>query len=296
MTIFGVLGPSGTFSEFALQSWFERQTPMHGNNLPQYVLKDSISSVFYSLHHGECEKILVPVENSINGKVETTLDHLLSLHTNCIESEFTVPIQHALLGKSKLDLDNVKFVLSHYQALGQCHDFLSLHLPSAIQVAAESSASAASYLVSNDVNRMSGLPNEANIDNAVIIGRESLAALYGLKVIKPNVNDNPNNITRFWIIGNENKSISGNDKTSLVFTTPNKPGALHEILGVFSKNNINLISIASRPSKKKLGEYLFYVDLEGHQQDLVLRRVLSLVKSNSEFYRLFGSFPMEVKG
>jgi prephenate dehydratase len=295
MTIFGALGPSGTFSEFALQFWFKRQGLAQGNNSPQYILKDSISAVFHSLHHGECSKILVPVENSINGKVETTLDHLLSLNTNCIESEFTVPIQHALLGNPKLVLDEVKFVLSHYQALGQCHAFLSLHLPSAIQVATESSASAASYLVSNDANGMSGVPNEANIDNTVIIGRESLASLYGLKVIAQRVNDNPNNITRFWVIGDENKSISGNDKTSLVFTTPNSPGALHDILGIFSKNNINLISIASRPSKKKLGEYFFYVDLEGHQDNPVLQTALSFVKSKSEFYKLFGSFPMEVK-
>jgi prephenate dehydratase len=288
MTKIGTLGPAGTFSEVALNTFILR---FGGCDSDKYLF-NSISSVFDSLCSGKMDKVVVPIENTINGKVESTLDELLLLEDYTIELEFTLPIKHCLFGKSPQVIDSVSYILSHYQPLGQCKRYISTHFPNAYQIVTGSTAEAARFLDSEGTVTLPGVPSECTPDNTVVIGSDCLLSVYDLTMLADSINDIQNNVTRFVVIGVNSTVITGKDKTSLVFTTQNNPGALYEMLGIFAQNNINLLSISSRPSKKQLGEYLFYVDVEGHCDELGLRDVFSTVERQSEFYKFLGSFPV----
>jgi len=288
MSKIGALGPSGTFSEFALQTLLSHTDYEYSHS----VLFNSIACVFESLTIGKVDKIVVPIENTINGKVESTLDELLRLNAYHIEFEFIVPISHCLLGKSLTVMDSVSYILSHYQPLGQCQNYLLKQFPEATHIVTESSAFAAEFLSSGQRDKFVTLPYGCSSDNTVVIGSQSLASLYNLSVLDADINDVSNNFTRFLVIGNQLTELTGNDKTSLVFTTPNHSGALYEILGIFADADINLLSIASRPSKKKLGEYLFYVDVSGHRDEDQLKTVLLAVEQKASFYKFLGSFSL----
>mgnify|MGYP001177513863 FL=1 len=284
----GTLGPAGTFSETALYLFIDQLSSKV--NVSGVRLLSSISGLFGALRSGDVQKIVVPIENTLNGKVEHTLDALLGLETHYIESEFTIPITHCLFGKSGVERDLVNYVLSHYQPLGQCKEYLTTHFPKAYQIVTQSTAEAAAFLCRGLF--LSAIPDDCTPENTVVIGSKRLALEYPVMLLEENINDSAHNHTRFIVIGENSIASTGIDKTALVFTTDNTPGALHQILGLFSEQDINLLSIASRPSKKQLGEYLFYVDVEGHCMDESLQRVLLNVKNIAVFYKLLGSFPV----
>ena len=201
-----------------------------------------------------------------------------------------MPITHCILGKTNSVISNTKFILSHYQALGQCKSYITKHFPNATQIVTNSTAEAAHFLQDKNNTPLIRVPDECKSSNTIIIGNKVLAEMYNLKILKLNINDIENNMTRFIIIGKKNQKISGKDKTSLIFTTENKPGALNNVLNTFANYNINLLSISSRPSKKKMGEYLFYVDINGHQLDNKLSHVLTKIEKIVNFYKVLGSF------
>ncbi len=290
MMKFGTLGPAGTFSELALNQYLID----FNYKKSEIVLFHSIESVFAALKMNKVDKILVPVENTINGKVETTLDELLRLNSFCIEFELTTPISHCLLAYSDDVITSVSYILSHYQPLRQCQKYLLKYFPNASQVVTKSSALAAELLSEHqfEQKKIEVLPYACSAKNTVVVGNKSLASIYNLKILAKNINDITNNFTRFFVIGDQHAQITGNDKTSLIFTTSNNAGALYEILGVFADNSINLLSISSRPSKKKLGEYLFYVDVNGHKNEDVLNNVLLEVQDKALFYKLIGSYSL----
>jgi prephenate dehydratase len=222
---------------------------------------------------------ILPIENSVEGAVRPTIDNLIRTKNENIKilSEFVMLIKHCLLSRTT-EFYSITGLISHPQAIAQCQNFihneLSKHL-TIIEVA--STAEAARSL------------QDYNLTYAAI-GSEKTAELYNLNILKNNIGDDPDNKTRFALIGDLDTVKTDNDITTLAFSTENKPGALLEILQIFHDYEINLSYIDSRPSKTKFGEYTFFVDFDGHISDVKINRVLAEVKNHTHYYRLVGSY------
>jgi prephenate dehydratase len=197
--------------------------------------------------------------------------------TFCIESEIVLNIKQNLLGSGKLS--DVKMVYSRSEALNQCRKFLEKHH---LQTQAMDSTSAAVRFVAEKAR-----------DNFKLaaIGTKRAAEIYKLPIIAKNIGDNENNKTRFIVLGRKMSKITGKDKTSLIFGTRNKPGTLLRALEVFDALIINMTTIHSRPSKTKLGEYIFFIDIEGHQEDPRIKIALDILKNKVSFLKILGSYP-----
>ncbi len=263
----GFLGPVGTFTEEA--------AALVGNNLVAF---DTILQVLDAVEKNEVDVGVVPIENSIEGPVGITLDLLVHDYDLKIKREIIIPVSHNLLINPKTNINNIEFVNSHMQALSQCRNFIeSLN----VVVNATPSTSAAAEMVKGN-------------NNSAAIGTKRAAEIYGLKIVETDIQDYKNNVTRFVVISKKDHGQTGNDKTSIVFSiVEDKPGGLYEILGLFADNNINLTKIESRPSKEKLGNYLFFVDLEGHRTDELIRYILNIIRSKVGYIKVLGSYPKE---
>jgi len=275
----GYLGPEGTYSHAALVGYLTQQ-----KRAAELVPFSSFPLLFEGYKKGACEQFILPLENSIEGPVAVNLDLLFSMSTCFVFSEIIYPISHCLMVSQAWDgsvediKKNITTILSYTQPLAQCRQYLLDHF-STIKTEVTGSTSQAAQLIQNSVGM-------------ACIGSESLADLYQLKVIDTEVNDYSDNATRFVMIGAKDAQPSGSDKTSIVFSAlKDKPGSLVEILNMFSAENINLTKIESRPSKVALGEYIFYVDCEGHRLEDPLKTVLQKVEQNSAIYRCLGSYP-----
>lgn len=201
-------------------------------------------------------------------------DSLLSI---C--GEVIVPINHYLMAHEEIDLSSVTTVYSHPQSLGQCRQFLLNNLPQADLVASLSNAKAVEEMLS--ANR-----------GAAAISSERSANLYGATVLKKNVEDNPNNETRFVVLSNNDHEMTSDDKTSLCFEFDgDSPGILSESLTEFASRNINLVKIESRPNKRRLGRYVFLVDIDGHRKTLEVKEALDALASKVSMLKIFGSYP-----
>ncbi|MBZ2164856.1 prephenate dehydratase [Methanobacterium spitsbergense] len=263
----GFLGPVGTFTEEA--------AALVGNNLVAF---DTILQVLDAVEENEVDVGVVPIENSIEGPVGITLDLLVHDYDLKIKREIIISISHNLLINPKTNINNIKLVNSHMQALSQCRNFIeSLN----VVVNATPSTSAAAEMVKGN-------------NNSAAIGTKRAAEIYGLKIVETDIQDYKNNVTRFVVISKKDHRQTGNDKTSIVFSiVEDKPGGLYEILGLFADNNINLTKIESRPSKEKLGNYIFFVDLEGHRTDELIRYILNIIRSKVGYIKVLGSYPKE---
>lgn len=247
---------------------------MLSNNL---LTCDSINHVMDAVISGKCSKGVVPIENSIEGSVNITLDLLVHSYDLLIEKEIIFPINHNLLAPKGVQLEDITDVFSHPQALAQCHNYLIKHNIKPHQTL---STAAASKKISN-------------IEHSASIGTLKSAELYGLNVLEKNIQDVDNNETRFVVISNHDSRPSSNDKTSIVFSLyDDKPGGLYEILSIFANNHINLSKIESRPSKQGLGKYIFFIDLYGHRKNDKICRVLDKVSKNTSFFKVLGSYPV----
>lgn len=225
---------------------------------------------------------VIPVENSIEGIVRESIDNLIRTKSQInVFQEVVLPISHCLISKSG-DISKVKKIVSHPQALAQCQNYLfntfgkesfDIEL-----VKATSTSEAVRSLIHLD-------------DSYASIGNILAARLYGMKVISEDINDEKDNKTRFVCIGRDIPAASGNDKTSLAFSTPNKAGALVDILKIFKEHDINLSYIDSRPSRKSLGEYTFLVDFDGHINDEISQKAVEKIKPLTSFFRFIGSYP-----
>ena len=262
----GTLGPEGSFSEKASKQW---------NSKAELQYYEDISDTVDALLKGEVDYSIVPVENSIEGSITLTLD-LLMEHQLQITGEVIVQINHHLLSKGSYK--DIKIIMSIPQALSQCRKFIKKNFRD-IEVRSSLSTSHAAKLASESK------------DIAAIASRES-AQKYGLDILAENIQDVNENYTRFIVIGKSTPPASGNDKTSIIiYLEKNRPGALYEILSEFANKVIDLTKIESRPTKKLLGDYLFYIDLKGHIGDGIIKETLDKVKGKVGMLKILGSYP-----
>ena len=269
------LGPRGTFSEVAALLYGERAGL--GDELVAF---SSIPALTAAVETGLATDAVLPIENSIEGSVSTTLDLLIHETMLKIRAEVVVPVRHFLVTAPGATLADVKLVLSHPQALGQCRRFLERCLPKAEQVAALSTAGAV-----EEVARSGDLTRAA-------IGPARAAELYDGAILARDIQDVRSNVTRFIALGKEDAPRSGDDKTSFAFTLKaNVPGALHAVLADLADERIQMTKIESRPTKAWIGNYVFLIDCEGHREDPAIARALEGVKERCDAFQVFGSYP-----
>ncbi len=261
------LGPQGTFSEAAVIKRFGQAC--HG------VPCASIDEVFRKVESGEANYGVVPVENSTEGAVGRTLDLLMQSPLRLC-GEVLLAVHQCLLSQDK-DLSAIKRVYSHPQSLGQCQDWLNTHLAHAERVSVASNAEAAS-LASKEKH------------SAAIAGAQA-AERFNVPLQVKNIEDDPRNTTRFLVIGNQDVAASGQDKTSLAMSAVNRPGAVHDLLVPLAKHGVSMSKLESRPARAGLWEYIFFVDIEGHQTDKKVAEALKELKDVAAFVKVLGSYP-----
>jgi len=265
-------GEIGAYSESAVYSFF-------GPSVEVKPCKN-LSDVFESVEKGEVEYGVVPIENSIEGSVNQTYD-LFMTHDLKVCGETVIKIVHYLITNPKTTLGSIEVVYSHPQALAQCSSFLEKLGCELIPT----------YDTAGSVKMM----KEKKLMNAGAIASERAAEVYGMKIIVREIADNPNNYTRFFVLSKNDSSPTGNDKTSIIFSTKHVPGALYRALEEFAIRNINLTKIESRPTKEKPWEYNFYLDFEGHRNEERCREALRGLERKSSFIKILGSYPRAPK-
>lgn len=269
------LGPNGSYSDFAKNKFIDA----FNLNCVSTNLK-SISAVIKALKDENSDDIVavIPIENSIEGIVRETLDNLASMKKEGykIIAETTMDVEHALIGYGKKK--DIKVVRSHPQALAQCKQYLLANFPdSLIEEATLSTSSAVKSLREKE-------------KTIAAIASVDCANMYGAPVIEGSINDEVNNKTRFILLGKFLAPQTNNDKTSITFSTENKAGALSKILTILDSYNINMSYIDSRPSKKELGEYIFYIDFEGHILDEKVQMAFADLKPLVKMFYVIGSY------
>ncbi len=262
----GYLGPAGSFSHLAARKKFGASV--------EYVEFADFAAIFDAVARGHADYGLIPVENSTHGGVTASLDCFLDTPLK-IAAEVLVAIHHNLL--SRTPLDQIKKVYSHQQALGQCRRWLQAQLPHADAIATLSTSEAARIA--------------ADEPGSAAIGSTLAARLHDLPILFDNIEDNPNNTTRFSIIARQNARPSGDDKTSILFTTEHTAGALTRVLNVFRDHGLNLTRLAERPSQRMNWEYYFFIDIEGHADDPKVAAALAEARTHCLQLTLLGSFP-----
>ncbi len=269
------LGPEGTYCEVA-KNQIAAALPF---SVPAQIPLSTVKSIIDYTDQNEFAAAVLPIENSIEGIVRETMDNLLNIKDPSLQitAETVVPVNHCLVSKAK-DIKKIKKIISHPQALAQCRNFIQKTFSDDIeQIEKASTSRAAKELIDLD-------------DSFAAISNKRSAELFGLNILAKNINDEKDNKTRFVFLSRSKTSPSGNDKTSIAFVTKNQPGALVKVLNVFDSLNINLLYIDSRPSKKNLGEYVFFTDFEGHIEDEPSRKVLDLIKLNTNYIKVLGSY------
>lgn len=275
----GFLGPEGTFSEEASTSYKKKI----GN--ARFIPYSTFHDVLIDVDKGRIDEGIVPIENSIEGTIGIVTDTLVNEVDLKIKQEIVIPVQHYLMAKEKVDLADITEVISFPQIIDQCKHYLRKKLPKAKIRFSFSSADAARQVAEAEIVKKLEVP-------AAIASRAS-AKLYGLKIIASRVNDYPENSTRFVVLAKSDHARTGNDKTSIVFSIrKDKPGGLHNILGEFAKKDINLTKIESRPTKKILGDYFFFIDLQGHRKDRGVSQAINDIKGKTSFFKMLGSYPV----
>ena len=270
MARYAFLGPEGTYSEAALLSL----------GLPEVepLACATTEDVFLAVESGKAQAGVVPVENSVEGSVNATLDALAFDFDLLIEREIVLDIHHALVAAPGVTLADVTGVVGHPQATAQCRKWLARNLSGKPVTAANSNAEAVRLAVSTP-----GL---------AALGPSLAAELYGGEVLVTDVEDFAGNQTRFLLIGREHQKRTGDDKTSLaLFLHKDKPGALLMILSEFAYGEINLTKLQSRPTKRALGDYMFFVDLEGHADDENVQLALNCLRLKLRTVKVLGSYP-----
>lgn len=264
------LGPRGTFSEEALSKHFGAQAPR--------VMCPSIDDVFRSVESGAVGYGVVPVENSTEGGVGRSMD-LLLLTPLRVCGEISLPVHQNLLSKNAKQ-EQIRRVYSHAQSLAQCNVWLSQHLPDVERIPVASNAEAARRAAEDDAA-------------AAIAGRAA-AEHYGLSILARSIEDDPNNTTRFVVIGAQEVPESGKDKTSFVMASQNRPGAIFDLLEPLARHRVSMTRLESRPSRTGLWEYVFFVDIEGHVNNATVSSAMSEVRDRAGFLKILGSYPVAV--
>lgn len=264
------LGPEGTFTQQAALKHF-------GQSL-QSVPQESIAEVFREVAAEAAHYGVVPVENSTEGVINHTLDLFMSSNLK-ICGEVEIRIHHHLIGNTK-NLTDIKKIFSHQQSFAQCREWLDHHLPDVVRVPVSSNAEAVKMA--------------KNMAGSAAIAGDIAAKVYGVDVLEGNIEDSPDNTTRFMIIGHEDVAPSGIDKTSLLISARNRPGALYRLLKPLNDNAISMSRIESRPSRKGVWEYVFFIDLDGHCQQPEIEKTLHELQQESAVFKILGSYPKAV--
>ncbi len=266
------LGPRGTNSEDA--------AILYGGKDAEFVAFPSIPALTSAVETGLAESAVLPIENSIEGPVSTTLDLLIHETGLKVCHEVVVPIRHMLITVPGTRLEEIRTVISHPQALGQSRRFLERFLPKAEQVGWLSTAGAVQDVV------------EANDPTRAAIGPYRAHELYGGEVLARDIQDIRSNLTRFVVLARDDAAPTGNDKTMIGLTVKqNVPGILFQVIAPFAEHGIQLTKIESRPTKGWLGDYVFLIDFEGHRSDPTVVKVLEALMEPAAELKVFGSFP-----
>jgi chorismate mutase/prephenate dehydratase len=261
------LGPQGTFSQEAAIRHF-------GGSIETRSCA-TIDEVFKQVETGVTGYGVVPVENSTEGAIGRTLDLLLTTPAK-VCGEIMLPVRQCLMSRAK-NRAGITKVYSHTQSLAQCQHWLARHLPGAERIAVVSNAEAA-RLAARDAK-------------SAAIASRTAAELYKLKVLARDIQDESRNTTRFLVLSCEDSTPSGRDKTSLIVSTRNAPGAIHELLSPLAKNGVSMTRLESRPARTGLWEYVFYIDIEGHARDDKVVQALAEVERKASFVKNLGSYP-----
>ncbi|HLO83609.1 MAG TPA: prephenate dehydratase [Nostocaceae cyanobacterium] len=273
------LGPPGTYAEqaaFFYLNWLKTHQGIEAELSPYPTIARSLQAVA----NQQVQLAVVPVENSIEGSVSMTMDTLWQLDSLSIRLALILPIAHTLISYAP-DLESIQTVYSHPQALAQCQEWLAQFLPNATLIPSNSTTEA-----------LQRLPQETS---TAAIASKRAAELYNLPILASGINDYPENRTRFWVISpagsDVNLSLSAPSHTSLACSLPaNVPGALVKLLQVFAQLGINMSRIESRPTKRSLGEYLFFIDVEAETRSPLMQFALSELSKYTEVLKVFGSY------
>jgi chorismate mutase/prephenate dehydratase len=264
------LGPEGTFTQAAALKHF-------GHSVRTVSLGD-ISDIFREVEAGSCHYGVVPVENSTEGVISHTLDMFMRspLH---IAGEVSLRIHHHLLSR-ETRLEALHRVFSHQQSLAQCRGWLDHHLPDAVRIAVGSNAEAAR--------------TAATSAGAAAVAGEAAAKIYDLNLLADRIEDEPGNTTRFLVIAKKDSPASGRDKTSLLLSCRNEAGGLHRLLSPLAAHRISMTRIESRPSKRGIWDYVFFIDILGHRDEAVVADALESLEKESLLFKVLGSYPEAV--
>jgi prephenate dehydratase len=265
------LGPAGTFSEEAvghcdlLQAADRQECP-------------SFADIHEAVLRGECDAGLLPIENSLEGSIGATLDLLVQRPGLRIRREVFLAVRQNLLALRGTSLEAIETVLSHSQPLGQCAEWLRAHLPGVPLEVTPSTAEAARQV--------------AQRQRCAAIASRGCASRYGLDVLCEDIHDGEENVTRFVLMMHNNEKPTGHDRTSVAFSlNGDRSGGLHEVLGVFAERGINLSRIESRPNRRAMGHYVFFLDFEGHRSDRHCAEALSALFERAHTLHFLGSYP-----
>jgi len=261
-------GEPGAYSESAVYSYF--------GSLAQPIPCKNFSDVFRSVETNRTEYGIVPIENSIEGSVNAVYDLFLKYDPK-VCGEIVLRITHCLIANPETKMEDIKVIYSHPQALGQCRAFLE-------RLGCE-------LISTYDTAGSVKMIKEQKQTNAGAIAGERAAKIYGMNILARDIADNPNNYTRFFVLSKSDAPSSGNDKTSVIFSTRHVPGALYQALGEFASRNINLTKIESRPTKRRPWEYNFYLDFEGHRNEKRCAEALEGLRRKAVFVKVLGSYP-----
>lgn len=274
MPVVAYLGPEKTNTHFAARKRFGAKA--------RYVHAPTVEDIFRMVERGKADFGVVPIENSLEGSITHTLDRFIGVQHSPVRicGEIELPIRHCLITRSGVARRDIRTVLSHPQALAQCRFWLQRHLPGVRLVETSSTSDAVAFLRKGSASRAA-------------IARKELADPMRLKAAA--IPLERENKTRFLVIGSGNPRPDGSrrSKTSLLLALKDKPGALHDALMPFKKYRINLTKIESRPSRRKLWEYVFFIDCDGHESDAKMKRVLAALQRSTADCRVLGSYPME---
>lgn len=264
------LGPAGTHTE---------QASLKYDPGALLIPFPSNSTVAESVTSRITDEGILPIENSQEGPVNETLDLLIHDSLLRIRHELVLQIKNYLVSSKKTREKDIEIVYSHPQALAQCRKFLAKHFPKANLVASMSTAAAVEEMLQNPTK-------------SAAISTKRASEIYDTKILANEINDNPNNLTRFVVLSPEDHPLTGSDKTSVGFSfNQDTPGILHSTLGEFAKRGINLAKIESRPTRESLGKYIFLVDLEGHRKDSQVSEALKIIRDKASVFKIFGSYP-----
>ena len=269
----GFLGPEGTFTQAAVLKHF-------GHSVRALALP-SIEEVFHEVEAGVADFGVVPIENSTEGTVNHTLDMFLTSPLK-ICGEIELRINQHLMGRMD-SLERIERICSHQQSLAQCRAWLEEHLPNVERLPVASNAE--------------GARRARDEKGTAAIAGQAAAEVYGLSLLVADIEDRPDNTTRFLVVGRKLFEASGKDKTTLIMSASDTDasGSLYKLLEPFARNAINLTRIESRPSRRRKWDYVFFVDVEGHAEDEKVARALRQLKARASLFRVLGSYPQAVQ-